>query len=33
MSSANGNIFSVSLPIHIPFISFSCIIALAMNPE
>jgi hypothetical protein len=31
MSSANGNILPVSLPICIPFISSSCIIALARN--
>jgi hypothetical protein len=31
MSSANRDILTVSLPIYIPFISSSCLIALARN--
>jgi hypothetical protein len=31
MSSANKDILTVSFPIFIPFISFSCLIALARN--
>jgi hypothetical protein len=31
ISSANKDILTVSLPICIPFISFSCLIALARN--
>jgi hypothetical protein len=31
MSSANKDVLTISLPIHIPFISYSCLIALARN--